>query len=210
MELTASQRGLLRIPYLHLSSIFPLGLFRKGMRFRVDQEFLVYPRLLPLEEYRVTGSGPGSDHTSQRPGSGHELLALRAFRQGDDRRGIHWKQSARTGELIFLEREAERGRRVSLLVDNGVGQLTTQAQHDQFERAISEAATAAKHFLGEGYAVELITRGEVVGFGHGPMQRRRIFEALALLSPVSSNDEPLSGSDPSARGLSFVTREGGA
>lgn len=207
LELTANRRGRLQIPYLHLSSIYPLGLFRKGMRYRVDLEMLVYPQLLGSEEYRVQRGGPGAEHASRKPGSGPELLTLRAFRQGDDRRGIHWKQSARTGELIYMEREAEKGQRVSLLLDNGVGRLQTTEARERFERMISEAATAAHHFIEKGYEIELITRAEMIGYGHGPGHRRRILEALALLAPVEPASQPLIGSDPEAQGLEFSFRE---
>ena len=203
LELTANRRGILQIPYLHLSSIYPLGLFRKGMRYRIDLEMLVYPQILGADAYRVQGGGPGGEHSSRRPGSGQELLTLRAFRQGDDRRGIHWKQSARTGKLIYMEKEAEKGQRVSLLLDNGVGKLQTEDARNRFERVISEAATAAHHFIEKGYAVELITRAEIIGFGHGSGHRRRILEALALLVAVDPENQPLMGSDPEAQGLSF-------
>lgn len=203
LELTVNQRGRLRIPYLHLSSIYPLGLFRKGMRYRVDLEMLVYPRLLAADEYRIQGGGPTGEHPSRKAGSGHELLTLRAFRQGDDRRNIHWKQSARTGGLIFMEKEAEKGQRVSVLFDNGVGPLKSPSERERFERLVSEAATAAHHFLGKGYEVELITREGVIGFSRGQGHRRRILEALALITPVAEESMPLVGSDPESQGLMF-------
>lgn len=203
LELTVNRRGLLRIPYLHLSSIYPLGLFRKGMRYRVDKEMLVYPQLLPANEYRVQGGGPVGEQRSRKAGSGHELLTLRSFRQGDDRRSIHWKQSARTGGLIYMEKEAEKGQRVSVLFDNGVGTLTAESDWAQFETLVSRAATAAHHFVERGYEVELITRGEVIGFSRGRGHRRRVLETLALIAPVAAAPVPLVGSDPEAEGLHF-------
>jgi uncharacterized protein (DUF58 family) len=207
LELTVNRRGRLRIGYLHLSSIYPLGLFRKGMRYRVDLEMLVYPQLLSADEYRIQGGGPVGEHPSRKPGSGHELLTLRAFREGDDRRHIHWKQSARTGDLIFMEKEAEKGQRVSVLFDNGVGSLADGQEAMRFERLVSEAATAAHHFLEKGYEVELITRGGVIGFSRGQGHRRRILEALALIAPTVAESLPLVGSDPEAQGLMFALGE---
>ena len=207
LELTVNRRGRLRIPYLHLSSIYPLGLFRKGMRYRIELEMLVYPQLLSADEYRVHGGGPRGEHPSRKPGSGHELLTLRSFRQGDDRRHIHWKQSARTGGLIFMEKEAEKGQRVSILFDNGVGPLADQEDQMRFERLVSEAATAAHHFIENGYEVELITRGGVMGFSRGQGHRRRILESLALIAPVGVERLPLAGSDPEAEGLLFSLGE---
>jgi len=207
LELTVNRRGRLRIPHLHLSSIYPLGLFRKGMRYRVELEMLVYPQLLSADEYRVRGGGPTGEHPSRKAGSGHELLTLRAFRQGDDRRNIHWKQTARTGGLIFMEKEAEKGQRVSILFDNAVGSLAGEGDRARFERLVSEAATAAHHFLEKGYEVELITRGGVIGFSRGHRHRRRILEALALIAPTGFESLPLTGSDPEAEGLTFSLGE---
>lgn len=209
LELIANRRGWLRIPYLHLSSIYPLGLFRKGMRQRVGVELLVFPRLLDAGEYRVPKGGPVGERPSRRPGTGHELLSLRGFRPGDDRRGIHWKQTARTGDLVYMEREAERGARLSILFDNATGRLTDAAASDRFERLVSEAATAANHFLESGHEVELITRGQVVGFGSGPGQRRRILEALALVAPAETTQSPLTGTDPGTSCLRFALPGGG-
>ncbi len=204
LELTVNRRGRLTIPYVHLSSIYPLGLFRKGMRYRVDLEMLVYPQILGADEYRVQGGGPVGEHPSRKAGSGHELLTLRAFRMGDDRRNIHWKQSARTGDLIFMEKEAEKGQRVSVVFDNAVGRLDQEESRVRFERLVSEAATAAHHFLEKGYEVELITRGGVIGFSRGAGHRRRILETLALVEPVEIATLPLVGSDPEAQGLMFT------
>ena len=106
-----------------------------------------------------------------------------------------------------MEKEAEKGQRVSLLLDNGVGKLQSNEAQERFEHAISEAATAADHFLGKGYEAELITRAEVIGFGHGPGHRRRILEALALLATEDASAYPLTGSDPDALGLTFSLAE---
>jgi uncharacterized protein (DUF58 family) len=203
LELTARRRGRLRIPYLHLSSIYPLGLFRKGMRHRVEVEVLIFPALLPTADYRFDGGGFSGDRPARRAGAGHELLTLRSFRPGDDRRGIHWKQSARTGGLIYMEREAERGQRVSIQFDNAVGELADPDARERFERLVSEAATAVHHFIEQAWEVELITRGEVIGFGRGRGHRYRMLEALALVGPVAHARGALAGTDPGAPALRF-------
>ena len=203
LELMAKKRGRLPIRHVHLSSIYPLGLFRKGMRYRSELELLVYPQLFDAPPAFLRGAGPPGDRPSRAAGSGHELHTLRKFRPGDDHRAIHWKQTARTGDLIFMEREAEKGQRVSLLFDNLLPAPDDPASHEAFERAVSEVATAA-HFLNErGCEIELISRGGVVGFGRGRSHRSRIMRTLALISPVTTGRGPVVGSDPSAPTLSF-------
>lgn len=203
LEMTATRRGLLRLEHAHLASIFPLGLFRKGMRYRVDLDLLVFPEIRSAAEFRHRGLGGVGERPARKIGIGPELHGLRTFRAGDDRRGIHWKQTARTGELIYMEREAETGQRVSIVLDNAVGELTSGAQEEAFESLVSEAATAANYYLERDHEVELVTRNELVGFGRGRGHRRKILETLALLPTVATRPFPLTGSDPATPTISF-------
>jgi uncharacterized protein (DUF58 family) len=197
-ELLMPRRGLHRLQAVHVSSLFPFGFFRKGIRYRVDLPLLVFPELFPAAVSEPAGSGDLGDDTTRRAGRGHELHALRRFRQGDDPRGIHWKQTARTGGMVFMERESETGRRLAILFDNATGELADEAARLRFERLISEAATAAVDYLGRDFEVELVTREGSLGFGSGVRQRLAILETLALVEPVARRPEPLLASDPTA------------
>jgi uncharacterized protein (DUF58 family) len=198
MDMTIQARGLHRFPWAHVSSLFPFGFFRKGVRYPVELEVLVFPELFAagasqLEEVEQLG-----EDASRRAGTGHGLFALRQYRRGDDPRGIHWKQTARTGSMIYMERESERSRRLSVLFDNGVGELADPARQERFERLVSEAATAALDHLARGYEVELVTRDRVLAFAGGPRQRLAILETLALVAAGPRRPEPLLSSDPRA------------
>jgi uncharacterized protein (DUF58 family) len=200
LELLLPRRGLHAFPDLHVSSLFPFGLFRKGARYAVDLEVMVFPEIFAAARGQVGEAGPFGQGRSRRANWGHDLHALRSFRQGDDPRGIHWKQTARTGDLVYMEREAERGRRLSILFDNGVGALSGDAA-ERFEGLVSEAATAAVDHLSRGYDVELVTRDLSLAFAGGRRQRLAILEALALVQPEPRRGEPLTSSDPQAPAL---------
>ena len=196
LEMMVSARGYHRFPFVHVASLFPFGFFRKGVRYRVDCEVLVFPELFPAGGSHPDESDQAGEDSSRRTGRGHDLYALRAFRRGDDPRGIHWKQTARTGELVFTERTAERSRRLSILFDNAVGELKDAAAQSRFERLVSEAATIAVDHLARGYEIELVTRGGTLGFATGPRQRLAILEALAVIQTQARENEPLVSGDP--------------
>ncbi|MBW8875265.1 MAG: DUF58 domain-containing protein [Acidobacteria bacterium] len=198
LEMMVGSRGFHRFPYVHVSSLFPFGFFRKGVRYRVDFEVLVFPEIFAAADSHPEESEQMGDDTSRRSGHGHDLHALRLFRRGDDPRGIHWKQTARTGELIFTERATERSRRLSIVFDNAVGELGRADLQSRFERLVSEAATTALDHLSRGYEVELVTRDRSLAFAGGPRQRLAVLEALALVQPRSRSLEPLLASDPRA------------
>jgi uncharacterized protein (DUF58 family) len=192
------RRGPYRISHAHVSSLFPFGFFRKGVRYHGGLELLVFPEIFPAAASSLDQPEALGDEATRRAGWGHALLSLRAFRRGDDPRGIHWKQTARTGEIVFMEREAEQMRRLSILFDNAVGELPEGPLRCRFERLVSEAATAAVDHLARGYEVELVTRGQVLGFAGGARQRLALLERLALVEPLPRQREPLLGSDPRA------------
>ena len=190
------RRGPYRFPYAHVSSLFPFGFFRKGVRYTSELAVLVFPEIFPPAGSRLDDAEAVGDEATRRPGWGHALWSLRAFRRGDDPRGIHWKQTARTGEIVYMEREAEQVRRLSILFDNAVGELRDAARRDRFERLVSEAATAAVDHLARGYEIELVTRERVLGFAAGPRQRLAVLELLATLEPGPLRREPLHARDP--------------
>ncbi len=196
LELLLGARGRHPFPAAHVTSLFPFGLFQKGVRFRSASELVVYPELFGAAPPRRDGASPIGHQTTRRAGWGHDLHALRAFRRGDDPRSIHWKQTARTGDLVFMEREAERSRRLAVVFDNGVGDLPDEAARQRFERLVSEAATAAVDALARGYEVQLVTRDRTLPFAAGARQRVAVLEALALIGPVARRPEPLAGGDP--------------
>jgi uncharacterized protein (DUF58 family) len=198
IEAMVPRRGPYRFPHAHVSSLFPFGFFRKGVRYPVDLDVLVFPEIFPAGASSLDEPEAHGDEASRRPGWGHALFSLRAFRRGDDPRGIHWKQTARTGQIVYLERESEQVRRLAILFDNAVGKLAEGAARDRFERLVSEAATAAVDHLARGYEVQLVTRDRVLGFAGGARQRLAVLELLALVEPLPRRREPLLATDPRA------------
>ena len=191
-------RGRHDFPFAHVSSLFPFGFFRKGVRYRTDLSVLVFPEIFAAATLHPEAPEQVGNEISRRAGWGHDLHSLRTFRQGDDPRGIHWKQTARTGHLVFMEREAEQSRRLSILFDNAVGELKSDEARGRFERLVSEAATAAVDHLARGFDVELVTRDGTLPFSAGARQRLRVLETLALVAPRRREKEPLQASDPRA------------
>lgn len=207
LELIFSRRGRQRLDAAHLSTLFPLGFFRKGLRYALDVELLVFPEVYQPGAARPSEAVRAGEESARKAGRGHELHTLRSFRQGDDPRGIHWKQTARTGTMIYMEREAEESRRLLIVFDNAVGKLD-DAGRERFEHLVSEAATAAADGLARGFEVELVTRERVVPFGRGSRQRFAVLEALALVEPVARRRAPLAVGDWRAPQLRFAMEAG--
>ncbi|HEX4951973.1 MAG TPA: DUF58 domain-containing protein [Thermoanaerobaculia bacterium] len=206
-EVAFPRRGRQAISAVHVTSLFPFGLFRKGARYGAGLEVLVFPELFAAASEEPEAAGEVGSRARRRAGWGHDLHALRAFRPGDDPRGIHWKQTARTGRTIYLEREAEDARRLSVLLDNhfpaGSAEAARERFRERFERLVSEAATATVDYLARGWEVELVTQEGRIGFGSGPRHRWALLEALALVEAREGAPEPLVPGDPRAQTLAL-------
>lgn len=214
LELLLPRRGLHTLRRVAVASPFPFGLFEKAKSYPLAVEVLVYPELYSASGQTVAETGTLGEESHRRRGRGHDLYQLRPFRPGDDPRGIHWKQTAKTGEMVYTERQSEHSRRVSILLDNGVAPLAGEEEERRFEQLVSEAATAAVDWLDQGYQVELVHRGRPIPFGAGRRQRYRLLEELALLEPcppASSSDSteaPLRPGDPQAPQLRLSLERG--
>jgi uncharacterized protein (DUF58 family) len=208
---------------------FPFGLFRKSRDIDVAKDVVVYPQVHPITVPSPRAHHAGHD-TARRLGRRGEFFGLREYRDGDDRRDIHWRSTARTGRPLVREYEDESQKRATILLDNALppdarpgaagkhGRAAAQAEprdagdgaDTPMERAISAAASMATAYLNRGYAVELVARGCRVPFGTGPAQVTRILEALALLEIVS-DAVPFSGAaDPRLESILFYPEAAGA
>ena len=196
LEVLVRRRGARVLRRVRVTSLFPFGFFQKGRRLPADAEILVYPELFDAASAQPARTGKAGEESVRRAGHGHGLYALREFRQGDDPRGIHWKQTARQRRLIYQQRETEESRRLMIVFDNAVGELAEKRDRKRFERLVSEAATAAVDHLDAGFDVSLVTREEHLPFAGGPRQRHSILEALALVEPVPRDAIPLGAPGP--------------
>ncbi|MHB8612109.1 MAG: DUF58 domain-containing protein [Candidatus Dormibacteraceae bacterium] len=80
------------------------GMFRSRRRSPDVEVALVLPRFAALERRPQTRELEASV-AAPRAGSGTELFGVREYRPGDSLRRIHWRSSARHGELVVREYE---------------------------------------------------------------------------------------------------------
>jgi uncharacterized protein (DUF58 family) len=196
------QRGRLELPGVRVTSRFPFGLFSCHIDFPIAAEVLVYPplgrfRYDPWRDYRAASS---PSNQSIRHRSGHEeFYGVREYRQGDNLRWIHWRQSARTGELVVREMLPLKPTQLIVLVDPWSGPASDQSVRPgaapldrDAERVISAAATALCDALERGHRVGLVCRAArpiMIPPNAGRAQRQRILHELATATPGAP--EPL-------------------
>jgi uncharacterized protein (DUF58 family) len=179
------------------ASGYPFGLARRQVVLVPGEEVIVLPRLGRLHRGRLRrhlrGADPQRDRTRQRPqrhpGAQAEFHGLRGYRAGDSPRLIHWRTSARCGELMVREFEDLPGENLLLVFDPT---LPPGSDPRVFESAVSLAATICWEW-GRRTGERLLLA--VGGLGPGlldglttPRHVRRVLEALALQEPTAATD----------------------
>jgi len=114
-------RGRVPLQGVRLVSRFPFGLFSCTVDVAQPGELIVYPavgrfRRDPWRDRRSAESM--SSRTSPREARGsEEFYGVREYRPGDNLRWIHWRRSARLGQLIVRESAVARAEHLTVLLD---------------------------------------------------------------------------------------------
>jgi len=119
----------------------PWGLMWHQRALIGSEAIKVYPRvrwggrvgqLLALARRRELGEVP-----LRHQGIGGEMYALRRYREGDPRNRIHWRASAKRGELIVREDALERGAPLVLLFDCGRSMTASAGKLGKLDYALA-------------------------------------------------------------------------
>jgi uncharacterized protein (DUF58 family) len=178
---TPPRRGRHRLTGFRLATKFPFGLISRAREIADPAELLVFPALSlpPVSLLRALPARPGAGRDRGRSRQG-EFAGLRAFRDGDDPRDIHWRSTARRGIPLVREHDDEEAQQATVVFDNAPDGARDPAA---FERAVSEAAGICVELLHRGFAVGLVMRGGEVTADVGAGQADKLLRALALVAP---------------------------
>jgi uncharacterized protein (DUF58 family) len=180
LSIDLPRRGVWRLGPAEVTSRFPFGLFRHRWRALLPGELMIYPRLISLQSI-AAGQGPPGEMDSEARGQGSNLYGIRDYQMGDPARHIHWKHSAKGQGIKLKEFEEERAQAYRLVIDPRVPADPPDGLLDDFEKAVSVAASLAHDYLGRGIAVGLWTGRGHIPIGNGPRQLQRVMAALARI-----------------------------
>lgn len=120
-ELCMSRRGLYRFGPMRISSRFPLGIGERGHVVEGESELLVHPaigRLLPGWKRRERDLAESASRANARMGIfDDDFHSIREYRAGDSSRAIHWRSSARHGQMMVKEHQQHREAELIVMLD---------------------------------------------------------------------------------------------
>jgi len=193
-ECKSPKRGKYQFRDLDLGTRSPFGLVEHRVTIALLDQTVVYPKIGRLTRCWFTMQRQA---TENRRGYRHDRSAqqveyhgLRGYRPGDSPRWIHWRTSARRGELMVKEFEQQNEQDLAILIDPWLPRTKAGAeQREALEQAISFAATlcleSCRH---QGRRLVLGWTGAAPGVRQGPASVKllhELLEQLAVMRPVS-------------------------
>jgi uncharacterized protein (DUF58 family) len=178
-QLGSDTRGRYTVGPLRVRVADSFGLVSITRAFTSTSVLTITPRLIPLARPPLGGYWLGDSEHGRRSiaASGEDDVAPRAYRTGDSLQRVHWRSTARYGELMVRREEQYWRNTASLFLD------TRRASYSSpmFELAVTAAASIGVHLAGEGFDARFVTAdGEVPRQG---TFRDTLLDILAVLRP---------------------------
>jgi len=190
----ANKRGPLRIRGFQVSTRFPFGFFYKQKFFPEKMTTLIFPAIQPI--YFPQPSHPSAEGQGILRHQGEEIFALREYREGDPLNTVHWKSSAKTGNLRVKELLTGGEQSFTLFLNLRDSQTNRQVPESILEKRVSTAASLAYNLIHRGDEVSLKTEDHYqIPFGNSETHLERIMKFLATVGLM----EPKKTSSPQAR-----------
>lgn len=158
-QVRCEQRGRFTIGPMRVQVGDPFGLVALQREFSSTATLLVTPRTVDLPPATLPSawSGSGEERPRSFATGSAEDVTVRSYRRGDDLRRVHWRSSARSGELMVRREEQPWQARATLLLDDRAAAHRGSGASSSWEAAVTAAASIGVHLIRQGYAVHLVT-----------------------------------------------------
>ena len=186
----------------------PFELERVTVSLPTPGALLVYPRLVRLDRLfseSGTRSHDGRRLLLHRP-SGFELHGVREYEQGESLRRVHWRSTARRGQLMVKELEDAPRDEIAVLLDADAASVVGQS----FDVQVRAAGSILDSYVRRGRRAVLVVNSErrdVQQVHSAAADWRRALELLAAAEATGHTQLPrlLAEEDgPAARALELA------
>jgi len=186
-----SRRGHFRIEPLHIRTADPFGLFEASATVGQGVGVIVFPRLEALPMWRLPSASLEGSHASPERTLQTTPLAttVRPYAPGDSMNRIHWRSTARHGEIQVKEFDLEQTADAWIILDLQRGIQTGRGEESTTEAAIRAAASIADKALTENRAVGMTVNAGRTAYlpaDRGARQHQKVMQLLAAVEADSS------------------------
>lgn len=152
-------RGRFEIGPLSIRVSDPFGFIELIRYFRETNDVVVVPVVHALSPISLESAWTGQGENRPRAfavGSAEDVMT-REYRRGDDLRRVHWRSTARVGELMVRREEQPWQSRATIVLDSRRIAHRGTGAASSLEWLVQAAASIAVHLSQAGYSVRLVT-----------------------------------------------------
>jgi hypothetical protein len=189
VDVTFPHRGRYAQEGFRVSTGFPFGLLRKSREIPLRREVRVLPNIQPTEEFYEILPLISGEVESLHKGRGHDLYAIRDYRQTDTARHVDWKATAKLQQLKVREFTREDERRVALVFDTRLPAADDQMLA-RFEKAVTFCACLAWHFYEISAQMRFVSENLETSMALAADIVYPVLESLALVQPGFASSSP--------------------
>ncbi|GAA5034687.1 DUF58 domain-containing protein [Microbacterium fluvii] len=183
LEIPSLRRGIVTVGPATTVRTDPIGLLRREHAFDDVHELYVHPRTVAVPS---TSAGLIRDlegaPTRRLVDADMSFHAIREYAPGDSRRQVHWKSTAKTGQLMVRQYEESRRSRMAIVLAAAEAEY---ADADEFELAVSCAASLGLRAVRDARDIDIVTGSEIPRVVRG---RLRAIQHVASASPRTMLD----------------------
>jgi uncharacterized protein (DUF58 family) len=190
-QIEFNQRGYYQIGPLVLETGDLFGLHRRW-RSAADPHFvLVYPEVVPLEGYDVSSRRPIGEvrMTHRLFEDPTRISGVRSYQAGDPLNRVHWRATARTGELHSKVYEPSSVAGSTILLEFNTDAYDPSHEPYRSELAVTATASLANALYEMNQQVGLVTNGRDAadrirqeGWDTDPRSRKAAFRSREMLA----------------------------
>ena len=201
LPVPTEHRGMVQVGPARVIRQDPLGLISREVVHGDVRTLFIHPKTIGLLSMstgfvRDLEGNPTKDLTD----SDLSFHALREYVPGDDRRNIHWKSTAKTGQ--FMVRQFEQTRRSHLMIALDT-RPETYSSDDEFELAVSAAASLGVRAIRDTRDLSVLVSAQA-----RPASTGRLSALREAARELASRRREERGSTPARiRALSTVSRD---
>jgi uncharacterized protein (DUF58 family) len=184
-----SRRGQYRIDPLTLRTADPFGLFESSATVGTPVDVLVYPRVEAVPGWLLPPAQIEGSHTRpiRTPQTTPHATSIRPYEPGDSYNRIHWRSSARTGELQVKEFDLEQTADVWIYLDLENRAHAGDGDESSIEYAVRAAAAIGARALDENRSLGMTAIGAKRIVLPPDRGRRQYQKMLHVLAAVGAN-----------------------
>ncbi len=181
----------------------PLELWSSGHRVAAPASLVVTPALHELPPARLGAVGEIGETPLPRTAIiGPDDATVREYHPGDEVRRIHWRSTARTGEIMVRREEAAWDPMAWLVLDNRAAHhAAVRGERPTFEWLVSVTASVGVRLLGDGFDVGLVDADGHASHAAGDLAvaRARWLDPLVDIDVTDTPDLRRAAADLSCR-----------